>query len=218
MEPFVILLIMAAISFFNWLIKRMQENAEAKERDGQSKGEAPTTGKRRGTGLPKKSEEERLREFMEALGVPKEKLPQPRRQEPPPIPRQTPPTAMPKKEARTPPPMPARRQAAPSPLMRTERKPVTQPAPGVEIPSPQPVPPVTAAAESSPAPPVLTPSPAARDAYRLSASRERAGSVPAVELGNSLRTREGFRAAVLLREILGPPKSLRAQEELPSLL
>ncbi len=210
METFVLLLIMVAISLFNWLIKKSAEAREAREqaeRERQDKGSISTgtpPSRQATPPVAKKPEEERLREFMEALGIPKEKLPrQLRREERPSIPQQ--PERKPAKAA----PPPLRREA---PKPRRELKPsptaVSQTAPTIPpvAPAPPPFPEVKEISE------MIAP-----DAYKIRTAADRASSVPAVGLREILTSGNGFRNAFLLHEIIGPPRSARPRSDLPGL-
>jgi hypothetical protein len=208
METFVLLLIMAAISLFNWLIKKSADAREAKEqaeRESQSAGSKTTVSRPSHQTTPpvaKKSEEERLREFMEALGVPKDKLPrQLRREEPPPTPQQ--PERKPTPTA--PPPL---RRETPTPRRKQRPSPVVQQPAAAEPAHP-------AFAEIKEPPEMLAP--VATDAYKIRTAADRAASVPAVALRELLVSRNGFRTALLMHEIIGPPRGLRPPSDLPGL-
>jgi hypothetical protein len=220
METFVILLIMAAISLFNWLMRKSAEAREAQERaQREQEGEesAPSYSRPSHKATPpvgRKSEEDRLREFMEALGIPKDKLPrQLRREEPPPVPR--PPERKP--APATPPPL---RRAAQQ--TRKKRKPsvvvVETPAqaPTTVQTTPTPFPTEPEISETIEVG-TLTPPQIASDAYKVKTAADRAASRPAVALREALHSPDSFRTAYLMHEILSQPRSLRAESDLPGL-
>ncbi|HEY3662054.1 MAG TPA: hypothetical protein VGL24_02765 [Chthoniobacterales bacterium] len=138
------------------------------------------------------SEEERVRRFLEALGMPAGTQP------PPPVrPRQViTPTASPPPRAQRP----------------KVRRTVIQPLPPL-VTTPPPLPTVTAAppepvfVEEITRPVVVTSLPvAAVPVLRPTASRPLA---PAGSLGATLRSKASVRRAIMLREILGPPRGLQ---------
>ncbi len=209
METFVILLIMVAISLFNWLMKKSADAREAREqaeREKQDEGSVPTVSYPSRQATPpvaKRPEEERLREFMEALGIPKDKLPrQLRREVRPPTPQR-------------PEPKPA--QAAPPSLRREAPSPRKKPKPSPAVAQP-----TTAFPSAEPA---HAPFPEAQkvyetiapDAYKIRTAADRAASVPAVALREVLKSENGFRTAFLMHEIIGPPRSFRPHSDLPGL-
>ncbi len=142
---------------------------------------------------PPQSEAERVRRFLEALGAP------PGTEPPPPV---RPRPAAPRPSNR---PEPARRRPAarpweqPLPPLTTAPPFLREPAPPPVLSAPPPPPPVVALPRPTPlaAPPVSAPRPAAG----------------ASSLGEMLRRRESVRQAILLREILGPPRGLAARAE-----
>ena len=209
METFVLLLILAAISLFNWLIKKAAEAREAKEqaeRELEDKESAPdvTRPSRQATPpVAKKSEEERLREFMEALGVPKDKLPRQLRRE------ERRPTAQQPERKPAPAAPPPLRREAPKPRERPKPSPAVS-KPTAEVPSMEPaVPPFPEVREISET--------IAPDAYVIRTAADRAASVPAVTLREVLKSENGFRTAYLMHEILSPPRSLRPHSDIPGL-
>jgi hypothetical protein len=173
MEQLVIILLIALISFINWLVKKSAEMREARKREqgaatsGESvKSEAPPP--------PEAEPEISMRRFREALGLPDEAQP----------------PALPKRmEERVPPP------PVPPPLPPPRRPPPARP--------------VISHAAVAPA----------HGEYRFIEMPHRIGkpAAPRIEVAASTsRLREllgstgGLRDAVVLSEILGPPKCMRA--------
>jgi len=176
MEQLVIILLIALISFINWLVKKSAELREARKREqgttrsGESlRSEPPRP--------PEAEPEISMRRLREALGLPDEAQP----------------PALPKRmEPRVPPPL------APPPPPPPPRRP-------------------------PPARPVVSHVPVvrAREEHRVFELPHRFGkpASPKAEVApTSSRIREllgsagGLRDAVVLSEILGPPKSLRAAQ------
>lgn len=191
MNDTIIFLVLAGIALvFKWLTK--QASREKEDPIGPSPNEpAPRP--------PPQSDEERVRRFLEALGAP------PGTKPPPPVrPRQ----AVPRR-AVTP--------TSPTPRRVTNRK-WEQPLPPltaaplpppivVEVPSPpapSPPPPAPRMPVSLPLSPLIPAAPAA-PAPRLS---------PVGSLGELLRRRGSVRQAVVLREVLGPPRGLQPRDEI----
>ena len=144
--------------------------------------------------------EDELRDFLKRLS-------QGADQPPPLLPRQPAPPPLPHRTART--------TASSRPgAARGRSQPAPQPAPHrAQKVLPQPVPPAPAVIRAAPAPEPET-VPARAEPMRVTtpaavaskaASRRRAGIVTV------LKDREAARSAILLREILGPPLSLRRQ-------
>lgn len=218
MEQLIFLLIVAAVGLLQ-LIGRVIENRKNAQAGKQSDPAPPATT------LPTQrpaanSEEERIRKFMEALGMPTTTAPPPRVQ-----PRQVIPET-PRKKVTVHPvdPFPRPRvdlPPAPAPA------PVAAPPPAIP-PAPPPLPPrqTTVFAQSSPkrAPLPAAPSPLERDVWEMPpesiASESQSGTrarppqsitVPA-SLAARLATQQGLRDAMVLREIFGPPRSLQPLE------
>jgi len=177
MEQLVIILLIALISFINWLVKKSAELREARKRE---QGAAKTGESLRSEPPPPPPEAEpeiSMRRLREALGLPDEAQP----------------PALPKRmEQRVPPPL---------------------------VPPPPPSPP----RRPPPARPVISHVPVARahEEYRFIEMPHRIGkpAAPRIEVAASTsRMREllgstgGLRDAVVLSEILGPPKCLRAAQ------
>jgi hypothetical protein len=213
MEQLIALLIFGAVAFLKWLADRPQQ-----ERDQDSQPSQPVF--RPAPQRPRQqpaaeSEEERVRKFMEALGLPAgapppQSLPrrppqQPKR--PGPAPRQTSPVAP--RQIR-----PQNRPANPplTPPAREEVRPsVFQESPAPQYAAPQYE--VAMSAEpQAPAPAPVSPSTAPAP-QALPSARSRPESL-AVSL---LKQPESLRTAFILREILGQPRSLQGdlRESLP---
>ena len=173
MEQLVILLLIALISFINWLVKKSSQLREARKLE---QGTAKSGDSLRGepSRTPEAEPEVSMRRLREALGLPEDAKP----------------PALPKRVE----------QPLPSPI------------------APPPLPPALPPARPVVSHISLTP---AHEEYRFIEMPHRAGK-PArsrVEVAvNPSRIREllgsagGLRDAVVLSEILGPPKCLRAQE------
>ncbi len=189
MEQLVILLVVGVIAFAKWVI----ENAlKGKDDDGSIDPVPPLPRPRRPVSEPQ-SEEERMRKFMEALGIPAGSAP----------PRPVEPRRL-KKEPFA--------EKVPPPLVPPIPKPVRQPEPTFEVES------------ERPAQPILEKKPVEVPSIRTAAGSE-VVAVPAapvlVEARNSpdfktadllqmLRSPGNVRSAVVLREILGPPRGLQS--------
>lgn len=173
-------------------------------------GDAPTS-RSRPRPTPTESEEERMRRFMEAVGLPPGSTP------PPPIrPRTTaasPPPLLPVKPPgatiydpgrlrRAPSPPPARTQTVTRSIPRTTPPPVVMPpAPMVaQMPPISQVAAIPGARPVSPVPPPATGAPA------------KPVAIPASQLLLRLRDPAAIREAVILREVLGPPRAFHPLE------
>jgi hypothetical protein len=223
MENIFFLLLFAVVALVQWIAKiaENKKNAEAERRAGlpQAGGAPPTPVQR----APAQSEEERIRKFMEALGVPTTSAP------PPPI--------QPRKVEAEPPP--AKRQFLPvDPFPIPQARRAEQPPP-VAIPT-TPAIPVAPAPVAAPPPPLPTrettifAEPVRKRPARVStasefevqdvtgAAAEELQPDNAVSLGKRtgaraeqdgiaarLANRQGLRDAIVLREIFGPPRSMQ---------
>jgi hypothetical protein len=173
MEQLVIILLIALISFINWLVKKSAEMREARKRE-QGAAKSGESVKSEPPPPPEAEPEISMRRLREALGLPDEAQP----------------PALPKRmEQRVPPP------PVPPPLPPPRRPP--------------------------PARPVISHVAVARahEEYRFIEMPHRIGkpAAPRIEVAASTsRLREllgstgGLRDAVVLSEILGPPKCMRA--------
>jgi hypothetical protein len=179
-----ILLIIAAISLVRWLIQKSKTEEQDTETPPASPPNQPIT-----RGSETRTEEERIRKFLEALGQPAGSSPPPKvtprqRRPAPTIFSPLPPLTT------APPPLPQTTKAAPR---------MPPPLPPVFAPTPFPaaseadfeVRELTRQASSEPVP----------DARRA------AGSQFATRL--KLGTPQDLRTAIVLREIFGPPRSLQ---------
>ena len=139
------------------------------------------------------SDTERIRRFLEALGAP------PGTQPPPPVRPRRVVTPAP----RTPPPKAKPNWAQPLPPLTT-----APPEPVVfEVTPPPPVAAVPPPPEPAPSLPPPTPSSRKTAPPRL---------MPVASLGAMLRSARTARQAIVLREILGPPRGLQALDDLRS--
>ncbi len=227
MEPLLILFIAGVISLVKWISERKSaeatkspDNPLARRREAMRRG--ATT-----------SEEDRARRFMEALGIPTDGIPpvipktppRPTAAAPKPVPQPLPKEEMPpllreepkpsfpqpgpspwKGLPKTPPPAEpvAPESAAPTP--QTRRAPLSTPAP---MPTPRPAmaykpvrpewnpPPISADVDETAPPMTLEPATPKRD------------TAPTGSLRSLLQDRDAVRRAVILREVLDPPKGLR---------
>jgi len=200
---FIIFLILAGVALaFRWLTNQASDDTE------QSSGPRPNEPSPRS---PTESEEERVRKFLEALGVP------PGTRPPPPL---RPRSVKPRRVVTT---------AQPPPAPRKVRRTIIQP-----------LPPLVTTPEDFPSPPPLTskgatppPVPQAVMARAGAPSEETASSpllpilqlaptpepgpsqvlAPVDSLGGFLRSRDSLRQAIILREVLGPPRGLQSLEQ-----
>ena len=232
MDPFVVIVVVGAVSLIKWLI----ENA-GKFQGNESQGAPPPAETRRQTPIPQpryENEEEKMRRFMEALGLPTESAP------PAPVNKPAPPAPA------TPPPLrPAARPLAPASRMnrpavrpvaapvRKEVRPVHTPiAPPLDTGGPLPTLPKTASVdeagpsmevanlpqmtfvqpEQAVAAAATEVSAAMKAAPTPAAAQQPCPAPPQAALRDLLRTPGSLRAAVLLREILGPPKGLQSAQ------
>jgi hypothetical protein len=201
MNDLLIFLVLAGIALiFRWL---SGQGAQDSEKPGSpSPNERPER-------PPAESEEERVRRFLEALGVPPGSAPPPPVRPRPPTPRRVVTPSQPKA-----PPKVKRSWVQPLPPLVTSPKEATYPP--ARPPAPAPPPPVVVA----PPPPVViaAPAPATISPRRATSATPQAAPVPATmgSLGAILRARGSVRQAIMLREILGPPRGLQALDELRS--
>ena len=188
MNDTVIFLVLAGIALiFKWLANRGSGDAEK-----PNPPPSPNEPIRR---APPQSEEERVRRFLEALGVP------PGSQAPPPV---RPRTVMPRPVAGSPPKKIKPSWAQPLPPL------VTTPADVL----PPPLPPKSVlVVEAPPAPADVLPPPLSAELkpprHRSEAVKPKpARALPVNSLGPILRSRESIRQAIILREVIGPPRGL----------
>jgi hypothetical protein len=189
------------------LQKRLAEQRRLAKESGQAETPQPAGQ------AAESSEQDKLRKFLEALGVPSGQAPPP--QPPRPV-HPLPPPVIPPPRTPAPPPRPV--IVAPPPLPRPVRSPVRP----VQVPAPRPV---YVSLEPAPS--------ESRDPGHLETASEemmraarhdqtvvphtvatpaamiaRPVPVAVAALKEALRTKENLRAAFLVREILGPPPGL----------
>ena len=190
MNDVVVFLILAGVALLvRWLGNaRDSQGADSEQKAAPNDKPRPQPPPR----APAESEQEKVRRFLEALGVPQGSAPPPPVQPRPPV-RQV----LPAKPQRA--PKVKRSFVQPLPPVVTVPEPL-EPTP-VEIPAP-----VWAelAAPTSSAPPLA---PIVRLAPRALAPRA-AVPLPALSLGDMLRSPGSARQAIVLREVLGAPRGL----------
>jgi len=186
MNDTLIFLVLAGLALiFKWLTSQGSSDAEKPEPP------PPNEAARR---PPSETEEERVRRFLEALGMPQGTQP--------------------------PPPVQRRRVIAPAPRPAEKpkvRRSWVQPLPPVVTTPPEILPPPL---PSEPAPEVvvrrpevIVPPPSPVSLMPKPVPRRPA---PVRSLGAMLRSRASIRQAIILREVLGPPRGLQALDELRS--
>jgi len=223
MDPLFIFIAVVVISIFKWLI-----NAA-----GDAKKQQPPPGSDQARPRPKaaQTEQERLRKFLQALGVPESELP-PMPTAPPPgeikSVRSAPVSSSPEHAA----PQPATRKARHRPVpplvagpgewrMPTSKQPpfLRRQEPVSSIPAP-----VEVAQSITPEPEdrnyrtpsediVPTEAPAEPVAPLASAPVKPLQAAQAGRLGEFLKNPDDLRRAIVLREIFGPPKGLQVGDE-----
>jgi hypothetical protein len=199
-----------------------------------SKGESavppPSTRRPGGTRPAPESEAERTRRFLEALGLPPDSpMPGQRTSGPPPIPRRQEPTTLRQPAAPPPPPVRAPLPVPPVVYEQPARPKKQPPAPTPVSPKTSPllesdwVPEMTTKAGSVQAGGLKVPEyhefhTAASEVQAIPFERRAAaagapkrGAYSSDELRRLLRNRSSIRAAILLREILGPPPGLQSR-------
>ena len=193
MEQLVVILILAAIAVANKLLKKSAESGGSIQKEGEDIPKPPLAYRPAVQRQPE-SDEERMRKFMEALGVPPSSPP-PRRITRPVRPAQTPRSS----------------QAAPLPPVRP-RNPVQAPPP---LSQPAPIQTAVPPAEpetSFPEPALVTAPPVEQAPAGIPAALKT--GTPALYSPSNiralLRNRDSLRNAILLREIIDSPKGLQA--------
>jgi hypothetical protein len=189
MNDTLIFLVLAGLALvFKWLTSQASSDSE--------KREPPSPNEQAPRRPPPQSEEERVRRFLDALGAP------PGTQPPPPVrPRRvvTPAPGTPKPKVK-------RSWVQPLPPIVTTPEDMPLP-PLTTFPLPEPV-----VVEAEPAPEVPPPLPTPIALRPLTAPSLRKAAPPrraaVTSLGALLRTRESIRRAIILREVLGPPRGL----------
>ncbi len=213
MENIFFLIVVAIVG----AVQLMMRFAEARKNAQGKKQSAPPAQNAPIPRAPAESEEERVRKFFEALGVPPTTLNPPRRVQPREL---TPNRPRPKGKIMPVDPFPMPRAGTPVP-------PVIIPTSPRPVPEPPPLP----TRETT----VLTDRPAAATQPRAAAefevrdvaesiaedrahtSRETARAIPtsraqAGSIVARLATAEGLRDAIILREIFGPPRSMQTMQ------
>ncbi len=196
MNDTLIFLVLAGLALiFKWLTSHGSGDSEKPEPPSPNEQAPPPR-------PPPQSEEERIRRFLEALGAP------PGTRPPPPVrPRRvvtpaTPPAQRPKAKRSWVQPLPplvtTPKDLGPPPPTTTPFEPVA-----VEV-----APSMTVA----PPPPIILPSAPAPMPRATAPSRV----MPRQSLGTLLRSRASVRQAIILREVLGPPRGLQALDDLRS--
>jgi hypothetical protein len=206
---FLVLVALVGLLRFIMQIAEKKRNAEAEKRSGTPATNAPPSP------APSQTEEERIRKFFEALGVPTSAAPPPKVQ-----PRQISPKTPRAKRPILP--------VDPFPQPRTLLPPIVPAPPLVpSFPTVEPGEPALAIPRPAPArEPAAPPAQAERTVARFEVAdlSERAvfgatadttsSTASAIatpqQLVARLRTAEGLRDAVVLREIFGPPRSMQA--------
>jgi hypothetical protein len=196
MNDTIIFFVLAALALiFKWLTSKGSDDAE------EPKPDAPNEPIQR---APPQTEEERVRRFLEALGVP------PGTQPPPPVRNRTvTPHPVATSTPQTPPRKIRRSWAQPLPPVVTTPEDIPLP-PLATAPPPEPV----FIVQTQPAPATVVPPPLPAEV----SARPFAGPVvrkaapartpPMTSLRATLRSRERIRQAIILREVLGPPRGL----------
>ncbi|HEY5954129.1 MAG TPA: hypothetical protein VIT18_07180 [Terrimicrobiaceae bacterium] len=185
MEQLVILLLIAAISLINWIVQKSKETREKRKLEKRADSTGESLKGAPAEPPPEPEAEISMRRLREALGLPEAAEPPaiPKRVEPPAQPRK------PKKQATSPPSLPDE-PIAPPPLPRPARKPIVVHVPPVHRPPEHHVFDF----------PHRTFKPAAKT---------EAAPRPHSRIRELLGSPGGLRAAVVLSEILGPPKGVR---------
>jgi hypothetical protein len=196
MNDTIIFFVLAALALiFKWLTKQGSDDAE------KPKPDTPNEPTRR---APPQTEEERVRRFLEALGMP------PGTQPPPPVRTRTvTPRSVATSAPRTPPSKIRRSWAQPLPSVVTTPEDMPVP-PLAAAPQPEPVfvvqtRPASATVVPPPLPAEMSVQPFAAPVARKAAPPR---PPPMTSLRATLRSRERIRQAIVLREVLGPPRGL----------
>jgi hypothetical protein len=205
MEQLIFLIVVAVISLLNWVLRKRQETgneppADVSERRAASAPRVPRS---------QQTEEERMRKFLEALG-----LPEASRQQTPRSPeeRTMPPEIRRARQDAPHPGRPAPLRRAPPPLTREIPQPKQPPQPLPETYEETPIPEPLAAIQATKVE-ELEQLPDVR-AYEPEEPQQpaRAATRTLYEMLSS----DGIRTSILLREILGPPRSLQTYRGAPN--
>jgi hypothetical protein len=190
MDQAIVIIIFLAIAIINYLVRQ----GASKPGGGSRPSNLPQSRRPAQEGQP--GDDERLRKFMEALGVPAAAAPPPRRIATPQAPFAPRTRAAVKRQA-APPPVAARRVYTPPPPVQSAyqaemvgaQSPATT---GFEV--------ATHPSQMAGAPPTDT-----------------AQTSTATDLKSLLRSPSSIRAAMVLKEILGAPKGLQSADTIPGL-
>ena len=214
---FIVLVVVVGLVRLLSMLAEKKKNAEAARRAGPPPAGGNTPVQR----APAQSEEERIRRFMEALGVPTTSAP------PPPVqPRPATPQATPERKRQFMPvdpfPIPRTHRAEPTPPVVVAAPPVVPAAPPPLPPPPLPTRETTVFAEPTPHRGERASAVAefeVQDLLGAAAEREDAPTQKARRAGEQskrprgiaarLANAEGLRDAIVLREIFGPPRSMQ---------
>ena len=177
MEQLILILLIALISFVNWVIKKSAELREKRRLERQAqRGDnlempaSPDGPADASPEPPSRGDDDSMRRLMEALGLPPDEAP-------PPV---------------------ARRPAAPPPL------------PEPVVPAALPPAPVSRRAPTvSPTPPVGPSRHAKRTPLRSAPVVAQLPAPQGAPFREVLASSDGLRKAIILSEVLGPPKALR---------
>ncbi|MCX6967545.1 MAG: hypothetical protein NTZ46_07155 [Verrucomicrobia bacterium] len=222
MDP-IVLVIAGAFALGKWLLQNAGKSAPEEPRTPSSRPLNPGSGDPSGT----ESEEERMRRFMEALGLPPNSVPPPVRKPAPRV----------EKPAFKPLPKPKPNVRQPGPPLASEKRPVASStpeqrrdiAPPLETGGPLPsIPKAASVEESAPSMEVTSipqitfgePEQAVAGAavsdqakpYSRATLQKQPESGAQAALREQLREPDSLRKAILLREILGPPKGLQSAQ------
>ena len=221
----IFLLIMAIIGVINWLTNKKSEETPP-QNTPQRKSASPTSSRPQ---RPANSEEERMRKFLEALGIPADHAPPPVKPRetpsgpPRPLPKLEPkppfvaghplplPRSKPRPVAPVPPPLPAREEVSqdhrPAPSLPVEQLHI----PTLKTPD---VPEFVTTASKVSAIPTEKLIAQESDAYSIAPELSSRGASEGIRA--LLATPASLRNAVLLREVLGPPRGLQSTTSLPT--
>jgi hypothetical protein len=177
----VFLVIAGIVALVNWLRQKAEEKAATNPPPTPRQGAGPVA--------ENEAEAERMRRFMEALGLPADQVPKPRQRPAP---------------AAAPPPLPARakkqKRQKPAPQQRVEEIHI----PELRTNEVSEFQTQSAAVEFHTKSAEVSAIPTERRAQ--AAVAEAPARTAAEQLRKLLRSREEIRSAILLREVLGPPK------------
>ncbi|MGB8354003.1 MAG: hypothetical protein WCD79_08975 [Chthoniobacteraceae bacterium] len=206
----IVFIIFGVIAIFNWLIRQGSKQGGGRV----DKGSPPFTPVRRVRPTQvqsTESEEERTRKFLEALGVPSTNEP-PRRIVRPV--QQTVPPLVPRSQE-----LPREGKVIPKQVMVARKAYVPPlPVPAIpQIPTPPPRLPEPSMATYEAVPPLLVPT-AGITVPSSSISPDDVPPANLTDLQSLLRSPSSIRSAILLKEILGPPKSLQSAGAIPGFL